>query len=339
MERMRSNYRGVLSAIGWALVILWGLMQILGVFVALLSIILELLPLPAVATDVIYELFYGAGYLATFMLPVAFLRLFLRRGALPSEPMELSPRVSPYLPLMVFATVALCFASAQLNALLLEVIDYSAFTEEVLLGGNEPTAPHAAVLRFIVISIVPGFCEEFLFRGAILGNLLPYGKGRAILISAILFALMHQNPGQLLYTFVAGVALGVIYVETKSIWNCTVVHLLNNFISVIQETVYSRLGDSAMGNAVLLFMECAIYLLGAISLGVLILRFFHGRKRTPDHVFGTVLPTADGDLFTASGCVGVGRVGIPPSLILFAVLSVIQMVLLLGLAFFSWAVT
>lgn len=338
MDSVNARYRGVLSSIGWSLVILWGLMQILGVFVTLLSLILEFLPIPTVAADVIYELFYGAGYLATFMLPVAFLRLFLRRSSLRCEPMALSPRFSPDLPLLIFATVALCFASAQLNALLLEVIDYSAFTEEVLLGRNEPTKPYVAVLQFIVISVVPGFCEEFLFRGAILGNLLPFGKGRAVLISALLFALMHQNPGQLLYTFVAGIALGLIYVETGSIWNCTVVHLLNNFISVLQQIVYSRLGDTVTGNAALLLMECAVYFLGAISIGILILRFFLRRKDAPDGVFGKTLPTADGDLFVPMGGERAARVRIPPSLILFAALSVLQMVLLLALAFFSWAV-
>ena len=37
---------------------------------------------------------------------------------------------------------------------------------------------------------VPALCEEFLFRGCILSNLLPYGKTTAILASAVLFSMI-----------------------------------------------------------------------------------------------------------------------------------------------------
>ncbi len=329
MEQNELYYKKVISAIGWALVILWGLMQVFGVLIGVLVAVLALLPIPSIASDVIYELFYAAGYLATFMLPVLFLRLILRRSACHVIPMECSARISPYLPFMVFASVALCFSAAQINALLLEVIGYSSFTSDVLLGGTQPMEPYAAVLYFIVISVVPAFCEEFLFRGAILGNLLPFGRANAILISSLFFALMHQNAGQLLYTFVAGVALGLIYAHTKSIWNCTVVHLLNNFISVIQELVFSRLGDTLVGNATLLVMEGVIYLLGAVSVGVLVVRFFSQHNALSDGVFGKILPPTDGySIYPIRKGQGV-RLFCRPSVISFCVLCLLQILLLI----------
>lgn len=322
----------VLSSIGWALVILWGLMQAFGVVVVLLAAILEVLPIPAVVCDVIYELAYGAGYLATFMLPVLFLRWILRRNACHEVPMEFSPRVSPYLGFLVAASVAICFAAAQLNALLLEVIHYSEFTSEVLLGEGTKVAPYMAVLRFIVVAVVPAFCEEFLFRGAILGNLLPFGRARAVLISAIFFALMHQNAGQLLYTFVAGVALGLIYAHTRSIWNCIVVHLINNLISVLRELVYAKLGATVEGNAALLLMEGTIYLLGVISVCVLIARTLLHRKMHGEGVFGKTLPSADG-CAVEQLCTESERKGnVPASVILYAVLCGVQILLLMVLA-------
>lgn len=332
MEQNEQYGKRVLSAVGWSLVILWGLMQAFGVFITILSLILAFLPIPAVTSDVIYELSYAAGYLATFMLPVLFLRLILRRGGCAVRPMECSASISPQLPFLVFASVALCFSAAQINALLLEVIDYSSFTSEVLLPGDGPMAPYAAVLYFIVISVVPAFCEEFLFRGAILENLLPFGRSNAILLSAFFFALMHQNAGQLLYTFVAGIALGLIYVHTKSIWNCTVVHLLNNFISVLQELIYERLGDTVIGNATLLVMESVIYVLGVISLCVLILRFFSQHADIGNGVFQKALPPSDA---FAQETVPKGREWrffFRPSVIVFCVLCLFQIVLLVLMA-------
>ena len=139
--------------------------------------------------------------------------------------------------------------------------------------------------------MVPGFCEEFLFRGAILSNLLPFGRSNAILISSLMFALMHQNPSQLFYTFVAGILLGTVYERTGSIWNSTILHVFNNLISVIL-TVLSVNAPTAthavLSNA---FFECGIYLVGTVAAVVLAVRFFGNRHPLENGVFGTSAPS------------------------------------------------
>ena len=327
MENGDVRYRSVLSSVGWALVILWGLMQAFSALVVLLEILLTVLPISSVAADVIYELFYGAGYLATFMLPVLFLKRILRGKGIRAQVMPLSPSVSLKLPLLVLAGVALCFSAANVNSLFMEMIRYSEFTSEVILGAEVEMAPHTVVLSFITVAVVPAFCEEFLFRGAILENLLPFGRTRAILISAFLFALMHQNAGQLLYTFVAGVVLGAICAYTKSIWSGVIVHLINNFISVLQDVIYARLGSSVAGSSAILLMDCAIYALGAISLCVLILGAI-GRKRESAVVFGQTLPSR----FCTDGTRGRISDVFVPSVVLYTVLCGVQIALLIVLA-------
>ena len=327
MENGATRYRAVLSSIGWALVILWGLMQVFAVLVVLLEILLTVLPIPSVAAEVMYELFYGAGYLATFMLPVLFLKRILKGKGICAQAMPLSPSVSSKLPLLVFAGVALCFSAAQFNSLFLELIRYSEVTSGIILGGEAEMAPHTVVLSFITVAVVPAFCEEFLFRGAILENLLPFGRTRAILISAFLFALMHQNAGQLLYTFVAGVVLGAICAYTKSIWSGVIVHLFNNLISVLQDVIYARLGASVAGSSAILLIDCAIYALGAISLCVLLLGVI-GRKREKASVFGQALPSR----FCTEGARGSIRDVFVPSVVLYTVLCGVQIALLIVLA-------
>ena len=91
------------------------------------------------------------------------------------------------------------------------------------------------VLAIFSTAIVPAICEEYLFRGAILGLLLPFGRTAAIIGSSVLFGFMHQNPLQLFYTVFMGVILGYIYVKTKSIWACVLLHFFNNLITVVED--------------------------------------------------------------------------------------------------------
>ena len=111
MEQNELNYKKTLSSIGWMLVIFWGCMQIYAVMVSVLQIVLEFLPLSDMWSYVIYQLFYGAGYLAVFMLPVLFFKPFLSHSGCTAVPMELGPRVSPALPFLIFARAS-CFATS-----------------------------------------------------------------------------------------------------------------------------------------------------------------------------------------------------------------------------------
>ena len=68
---------------------------------------------------------------------------------------------------------------------------------------------------------------EFLFRGWMLHGLLPkYGRGGAILIQTAPFALMHLGKPQLeaLGSIIAGIALGVLALRTRSFWYGALLH-------------------------------------------------------------------------------------------------------------------
>jgi membrane protease YdiL (CAAX protease family) len=67
--------------------------------------------------------------------------------------------------------------------------------------------------------------------------LATYGKTSAIVISAALFALMHTNIEQLLYTFVAGLFFGWIYMETGSLKAPILLHFVNNAVSAVGDII------------------------------------------------------------------------------------------------------
>jgi len=87
---------------------------------------------------------------------------------------------------------------------------------------------------FLLFSIV-AFKEEVLYRGYILRNLLySFNKYFALLISAILFSLMHgMNPDigyiELVNLFLAGVLLGISYTYDKNLWFPIALHFSWNF--------------------------------------------------------------------------------------------------------------
>ena len=81
---------------------------------------------------------------------------------------------------------------------------------------------------FLAVVIAP-VTEEVLFRGLILRGLLGRWKPwAAVLISALLFAIMHFNPAQAPVALVLGLVLGWLYVRTRSLGLCMIGHALNN---------------------------------------------------------------------------------------------------------------
>ncbi len=91
---------------------------------------------------------------------------------------------------------------------------------------------------FLTIVIIAPIFEEIIFRGIILdGFLKKFSANKSILLSSLLFAIIHLNPWQGIGAFIAGLFLGWIYFKTQSIIPCIAIHLTNNLISFIA-TIY-----------------------------------------------------------------------------------------------------
>jgi membrane protease YdiL (CAAX protease family) len=206
------------------------------------------------------------------MIPAFVFRYLMRNDNL--QPLRLEVRLEPETPLVIVAAIGMILPAAYLNSLMVSFIDFGDLFE------SEPLdTPVKILMAFISIAIVPALCEEFLFRGCILSNLLPYGKTTAILASAVLFSMMHGNIAQFFYTFVAGLVLGAVYVETGSIWPCTFIHLFNNFYSVIQQVIYERAGETEQINIVIFIMEVMIPAAGlALGAWLIYLRVKNGKR-------------------------------------------------------------
>lgn len=106
--------------------------------------------------------------------------------------------------------------------------------------GSDAVAPLAEPLGGALIWAVPGSMEELMFRGAILGLLLPRGSWRrsrvrtlvVLGVQAAAFGLLHILAARWLPTGALGLVLGVLALRTGSILPGIVTHMVHNLLAV-----------------------------------------------------------------------------------------------------------
>ncbi|MGN1376197.1 MAG: lysostaphin resistance A-like protein, partial [Prevotella sp.] len=101
---------------------------------------------------------------------------------------------------------------------------------------------------YFVICLFAPLVEEIVFRGAILRALLERYSNRwiPILISALLFALVHMNPAQMPHAFIVGILLGWLYCRTGSIIPGIIIHFVNNTVSFVIAKIYIHQPDISL---------------------------------------------------------------------------------------------
>lgn len=83
-----------------------------------------------------------------------------------------------------------------------------------------------------LIAVLPGIFEEVAHRGLVFAAYRDTGC-KVVVISGLLFALMHQNITQTGYTFFIGVIAALMVYYTGSLLPAIFLHFFNNFISVL----------------------------------------------------------------------------------------------------------
>ena len=91
------------------------------------------------------------------------------------------------------------------------------------------------VIAILIIAIIPGFAEEYFFRGLVQAQLENVLKNHhyAILVSAFLFSLMHFQFYGLVPRMALGILFGYLFVWSKNIWYPIIAHMVNNSIVIL----------------------------------------------------------------------------------------------------------
>lgn len=167
-------------------------------------------------------------YLLLLLPPGLFLLIVFRKNPFSpfAGPLSAPPLPFLFVPMCIGALYALNFA---VNLLLGGL--FAPFDQPTDLSTIPMTLP-GMLLYFLHLAILPALLEEWLFRGIMMGRLIPtIGKWPAVFLSAFVFGLMHLNPAQSIFAFGFGIFAGYAYLRTGSIWFAALIHMLNNAVS------------------------------------------------------------------------------------------------------------
>ena len=286
LKQSRAVYKNLINSVAASLIVSAALLSVLtNIFSALQEICVEGFGSENVWIDATFGIVECVVYIVSFTLPIYVFRYLRERG----EREDFVPSFSPTERFSKLeCAAAICFSlgaillASYLNYFLLEsFFDYARFSQEEFYS-VELDKPYQFIIYLFSSAVIPALCEELLFRGVICRSLMNYGSRTAILISAVLFALMHTNVGQLIYGFAAGLLLGWIYVKTGSLRFAVLLHFINNVLSCVKMLVYRQLSSDA-ANAFCCAIEGIVFAVCVLSAIYLLIRYINKRKNTEHH--------------------------------------------------------
>ena len=158
-----------------------------------------------------------------------------------------------------FMLLLICFMSPQI------LISFTAFGAESILNLfgytimedlNYVVSGSNTISMMVYTVILGPLAEEVLFRGVILRDNEKYGKGFAILFSAVLFGIFHGDLIQGFFAILVGVILAYVTMEYSIKW-AILMHIINNGIAeglclledVLSENMHDIVYFSMFGSA------------------------------------------------------------------------------------------
>jgi membrane protease YdiL (CAAX protease family) len=130
-----------------------------------------------------------------------------------------------------FATVYINFISGSLE---LEAYSYS---EDFLVAG------YGWFMVFLVVCVQPAIFEELAFRGVIFGSLKKVLNTReVILVTALMFMILHLNLIAFPFLFIIGLILGVLREKSQSLYPCILMHFTHNLLVILEEARIEYVG-------------------------------------------------------------------------------------------------
>lgn len=174
-----------------------------------------------------------ATFLGLRPLPTFFHPEFQRKNTAP-----LPPKFHTYLALVLIALGSI-FAVDAIARLNYAILPDMPWVDTIKAQENQM---QALIQRFLshmdiktllanalIMVLIPAFGEEFFFRGVVQKLLQRnFNFKTAIFITAIFFAVVHQQPLSALPIFFMGMVLGYAKVWTGSLWAPILLHLINN---------------------------------------------------------------------------------------------------------------
>ncbi|MDL2218769.1 CPBP family intramembrane metalloprotease [Ruminococcaceae bacterium OttesenSCG-928-O06] len=191
------------------------------------------------APEWVWGLYNLLASLLAFLPPIAFLlhqgrplglRLVNVKGRIP---------VLVLLPLFLGLMVAANSLSNILRNLVLFFAGGGAATPDAL-----PATILGHLFYFLTICVAAPLLEEILFRGCIQGLLRVWGPGFAILLTSVLFTLMHATLWELPTVFILSLLLCYVGEVSRSLRPCVLLHFANNLYAWLMALAREKLAPT-----------------------------------------------------------------------------------------------
>lgn len=217
---------------------------------------------------------------AAFSVFIIFMPFFLnylyqkKRGLLKELPLG-TPNDGKAAILLVFIGVMCCVAGSYATGILTTIFEnIFGVTFTMPENGSVYNSVPMVLLGVLGTAVVPALVEEFAIRGTVMQALRKYGDKFAIVMSALVFALMHGNMVQIPFAFIAGIAIGYAVTVSGSMWVGVAIHFLNNLMSVLMQAAVDTLPDH-QENFVILGILALVFTLGVASLFIYLKNYAH----------------------------------------------------------------
>lgn len=119
--------------------------------------------------------------------------------------------------------------------LILLGISISSFCNMIIININPlKEVNDVNIILLIISSVITGpIVEELLFRNILINKLRKFNNNYiTILLSSLIFSLMHNGIINIIYTFILGLILSSIYIKKRKILDTILVHSFANLISI-----------------------------------------------------------------------------------------------------------
>ncbi len=156
-------------------------------------------------------------------------------------------------------------------------------------GVDVPTTVRGLASAVILSAVLPGICEELLFRGLMLSAWEERGSLRAVTTVSLLFTLLHGNLLGIPSEFICGVLLACIVISSGSLFAGMVFHTVFNSTLLIA-SYWARTVETDAEAAYTGVLSLLPFLLGALLFGSILMflmrRFRALRLRDGRKTFG-----------------------------------------------------
>lgn len=97
------------------------------------------------------------------------------------------------------------------------------------------------IIGITVIALIPAILEESVYRGVFFNEYRKIHPGKGIVLSGLLFGLMHMNFNQFIYAFAMGMIFALLVEATDSILASIIVHFTINGSSVMLTAILPKI--------------------------------------------------------------------------------------------------